>query len=466
MIRYSWPVRILICSLPAGFAGDAVGDDPITPPSYGTLRFDEDYSYLADPGKRNDWLDPVKYIGLRGNEPEYYLSLGGELRERFEGATNPDFGIVANQDSYWLQRATLYGDLHLGRRLRIFAEGISGIIVGESEPAAPPQDDPIDLQFAFVDVVPYLNGDELLTVRSGRFGMSFGSGRLVATRGVPNIPFKFDGVEFIYSRPAWQATAFLTRPVNEDPDDFDSPDQSTAFWGIYVTHWFDAQQVSGLDLYYLGIQREDGSYANGSEAEHRHSFGSRIFGKKGQWDWNAEGVIQTGSFGDQNILAWTVSLDTGFTWDCTWQPRLGLKVDIASGDNDPNDGQRGTFDALYFKSGYFNDASLLRPANLIDVHPNVTIRPTPEITVTGGADIFWRFSRKDALYAPPGSVQIAAMDHESSYVGVALDLNLQWQISRHVSLLASYVHFFTGSYVHAGGGNDVDYFSATLGYVF
>ena len=52
-------------------------------------------------------------------------------------------------DSYLLQRITLLTDLHLGERVRFFVEGVSGLMEGESQPAPPVQQDPIDLQFAF-----------------------------------------------------------------------------------------------------------------------------------------------------------------------------------------------------------------------------------------------------------------------------------------------------------------------------
>ncbi len=52
------------------------------------------------------------------------------------------------------------------------------------------------------------------------------------------------------------------------------------------------------------------------------------------------------------------------------------------------------------------------------------------------------------------------------YIGTALDVNLQWQIQRHLTFGASYVHFFTGSYVHRAGGKDVNYVSTTLSFIF
>src|SRR6266404_350971 len=242
---------------------------PLTPTAYNMLRFDEDYSCLTNEANRTDWFDPIKYIPLRTDAPLWYLSFGGELRERFEGNYDPNFGIHGvGSDSYLLQRVTLLTDVHLGERVRFFAEGISGIVAGESHPAPPVQQDPIDLQFAFVDVVPYLTDDERLTLRVGRFGMSFGAGRLVATRAAPNIPFRFQGVELLYSRPGWEFTGFLTQPV-EDSGGLSGADHSTTFWGLYATHYFDAPHSTGLDLYYLGIQNDHATYASGSGDEHR-----------------------------------------------------------------------------------------------------------------------------------------------------------------------------------------------------
>jgi hypothetical protein len=406
---------ILLLSIPSSvvWAEEVAitGETPPAPPAYKILRFTEDYSSLSDPAKRGDLFDPIKYIPLRTNEPYWYLTLGGEVRERFEGNYAQNFGIGAGDNSYWMQRVTLLGDLHLGERARFFVEGISGVVAGQSLPAPAVQKDPINLQFAFMDVVPYLTEDERLTLRAGRFGMSLGSGRLVATRAAPNIPFKFDGFEAIYDRPFWHATAFLTRPVIEHTDRFDDDDDSTGFWGLYLTHWFDNSHKSGVDAYYLGIAREHGQYASGTGNEHRHSFGSRLFGEKDQWDWNGEAVVQVGDFGNQSILAWTASLDSGYTWDAPWQPRLGLKADVASGQQNPINGPRGTFDALYFKSGYFNDASLIRPENIIDVHPNLSANLSKAVSVNGGADVFWRYSRTDAIYAVPGFVAIPGAEN-------------------------------------------------------
>lgn len=94
-----------------------------TPPAYQVLRLRERYGYLADPALRQDAFDHRIYIQL-GNDTNYFLTLGGEVRERFEGMHNPDFGLRGSYDAYWLQRIDLFTDLHLGEKVRLFAEGI------------------------------------------------------------------------------------------------------------------------------------------------------------------------------------------------------------------------------------------------------------------------------------------------------------------------------------------------------
>jgi len=62
------------------------------------------------------------------------LSLGGELRERFEAIDHDNFGIQTGSDSFLLQRIELLADLHLGSHVRGFVSGISGLVWGKTSP--------------------------------------------------------------------------------------------------------------------------------------------------------------------------------------------------------------------------------------------------------------------------------------------------------------------------------------------
>jgi hypothetical protein len=94
-------------------------------PRYSNARYDDDFSYLRDPACRNDLWDPLKYIPLNSRR-DWYLSLGGEIRERYERFHNPLWGQQPQSPGgFLLQRYLLFGDLHLGENVRIFSELMS-----------------------------------------------------------------------------------------------------------------------------------------------------------------------------------------------------------------------------------------------------------------------------------------------------------------------------------------------------
>src|SRR3954468_2308363 len=80
---------------------------------YQQLRYNDDFAYLADPARRDDVWDPLKYIKL-GDDPSFYLTLGGELRERYGHYDEPFFGLRRrDQEDYLFHRLLLSADLHL-----------------------------------------------------------------------------------------------------------------------------------------------------------------------------------------------------------------------------------------------------------------------------------------------------------------------------------------------------------------
>src|ERR1700691_1470743 len=87
-------------------------------PRYSDVRYDDDFSYLHDPACRKDFWDPLKYIPFNARG-DWYLSLGGEIRERYERFHNPLWGQQPQSpNGYALQRYLLFSDLHLGDHIR------------------------------------------------------------------------------------------------------------------------------------------------------------------------------------------------------------------------------------------------------------------------------------------------------------------------------------------------------------
>src|SRR5262249_22203400 len=127
------------------------------PPAYKLLRYEEDYSYLKNPLCRTDFWDPIKYIPLWDRE-NWYVSFGGELRERYEFYHNLNAGAAPanaqgnNQDM--LQRYLLHADLHVGPYFRFFGQVVTGLEDGRIGGPRPDIDrDAFGVHQAFADFI-------------------------------------------------------------------------------------------------------------------------------------------------------------------------------------------------------------------------------------------------------------------------------------------------------------------------
>ena len=90
------------------------------------LRWNEDYSYLKTAPK-SDLFDPIKYIPL--GPDDWYLSLGGQYRFRYEYFNNVNFspaGSAQDEDGYYLNRLMVHAD-----------RDITSTDRGRTSPAAP-----------------------------------------------------------------------------------------------------------------------------------------------------------------------------------------------------------------------------------------------------------------------------------------------------------------------------------------
>jgi hypothetical protein len=161
-----------------------------------------------------------------------------------------------------------------------------------------------------------------------------------------------------------------------------------------------------------------------------------------------------------------MATDTGYTFSrVPWRPRIGFKADIASGDTHGPDGHFGSFNPLFFKAGYFNDASVIRPTNIADLHPSLQLVPSKAITATFATDFLWRYTVKDGIYGPNGSIEIGPVPG-SRYIGNTAEAALEWKAGRHFVWTASYAHLFSSDSVRSAGGHDVDYLASWVAFTW
>jgi hypothetical protein len=397
------------------------------------------------------------------------LDVSGQLRERFESSQNPVFGLSEPaQNDVFLHRAALSGDLRQGDGFRALVEVVGGYTSGWAGSPPPTQDDPLDVLQAFVETSLPLSNSEVV-VRAGRQELTLGSSRLVSVRESPNIRRAFDGIRATWVRSEdTRVDVFVVRPVFPEDgliDDRSSSERS--FWGAYATFLPAVLGGAAMDAYYLGLRREDASFAQGQGRELRHSVGLRVFGESDGWDWNLEGVWQWGSFDAGRIRAWTLSLDAGYTFSTVpFAPRVGLKSDAISGDRDPLDDTLGTFNPLFPKLPYFSEANLVTPANLLDIQPSVSLSLTQRLNFSVSWNALWKYAKADAFYSPP----LSAVDNTSmtstTDIGRQVSTALEWNASDDLSLAATYVTFEPRGVARQARGRDGSFFMASIQLTF
>ncbi len=427
-------------------------------PAYKLFPYDEDYRYLREPANQTDFWDPIKHIPL-GNDPEWFLSFGGELRERFEYYSYPNLGLQGQTaNAYLLQRTLLHADLHASDYLRTFVQ-FGSYLAPWKESAAPPYLDRLDLQQAFIDVRLPLGIEADPTLRVGRQEMAYGSHRLVSVRDAPNVRRNFDGIKLGDVVDGVRVDAFATRPVLQRSGIFDdSSDTTEAFWGVYSTTPLAFVPGGNLDLYYLGYFNQQARFAAGVGEERRHTLGERFFGNSAGWDWDWEALGQFGTFATQGIQAWGASTDTGRALNLEgWKFRLGLKADFGSGDNNLNGGTLGTLNPLFPKLAYFNQAAILGPSNVLDLQPTLSFTPFRDVMVTLGYDFVWRATTADAIYTGVGAPIAGSAGQPGAFTASQFSADTAWQVDRHVQLGLGYVHFGAGSTLRMLGGHDTDF---------
>jgi len=438
-------------------------------PTFQLMRYDEDWSSLADPSRRRDWLDVLKYISL--GRDGWYATIGGEIREKFELLDQPGFGLgPPDPNGYLLQRYLLSTDLHLGSRFRFFSELQSGIEEGRTGGPRPTDLDRFDLHQAFIDVRLRDTSSARVTLRLGRQELAFGTGRLISPAEGLNLRRSLDGARINVKKGRVDMSATALRLVASRHGYFDNvPDHSQTFWGAGFTATHPFRKIEFLAVYYDGLDNKKAIFAKGVGRAIRETLGAHIWKRSASWDYDSEAVFQWGSFRGAPIRAWAVADDLGYTFEhAALHPRLGIRGDVTSGDHGKQDHVLRSFDPLFSAVPVWSGPSaLLGGINLMDVTPSVRLRLTRTLGLTLESSMFWREDRNDAVYTAFNTPLRALNPSAGRYTATAPSATIAWQATRHMFYSIIYTHFLTGNYFAMSPPNkNVNYLAAWVSYRF
>lgn len=435
--------------------------------AFPNMRYEERWEDLADPRCRTERFDGLKAIDLGDDRA---LSLGGDVRLRYERFSDPGFGRdPRDRNGYFLHRALFHAHLRLTPRLNAFAQLESSDVYGRRPGPRASDRNTLDFNQLFIDWTAWQDGDDRATLRIGRQEVELGSAQFTSSRDGLNDRLAFEGVRFIGNVAGWRLHGMATRVVPTRPGTFD--DYTGALdtqSGVFVARSHSLLPDGNAVVYLNRRTRPSSLYADSVEAEQRITLGTRWWGNDGTWDYNLEAGRQSGSLGEAPIAAWYASADNGITLrSLRWRPRLGLRANVGSGDRRQGDREVNTFSPLFASTAYSGLAGLIGPSNSVAFAPSVQLRPTDEHVVTVGVIGFWRQSTGDGIYNIFSEVQRQPGSSESRHVGTQTTAQLTWTPTRHVTVVTVLSYFQAGAFLReTPPGKSTSYFTMWWVYRF
>ncbi len=465
-------IGIAMAGLALGFSEDSRADeDSSASPQAATTcdtkrpivlfnRWQEDWSVLQNPCVPRKPLDQLKYIPL-GGDPNSYLSLGANLRERMEVSESPLFGLgTARSDTYLIQRAQVHADARIGPYLQFFVQ-LEDARAFDKDVVKTTDKNPLDLEQAFVAWVSPL-GPGTIKLRIGRQEMAFDLQRFISVRDGPNVRQAYDAIWADYEYEKWRFIGYATRPVQyNDVSAFDdTSNRHLTFSGVR----FERQAVGIGDLsgYYSLYTRAGAQFLDAKGDEHRNVFDLRYTGKVAAADYDVESMYQTGHVGSKTIAAWAVGSLLGYTLDTAWKPRVGIQVDAASGDRHPNDNRIETFNPLFPNGYYFTLAGFTGYSNLVHVKPSLTLKPSSKLSLLFAFALQWRMTVNDAVYQQGNAVVPGTAGHGTNWTGAYVQIRADYTVATNLIASVEAVHFRVGDSIRELGGSNSDYIGLEL----
>lgn len=396
-----------------------------------------------------------------------WLRVRGEFRERVEGFDGGGF-VEDRRDLYYLSRIRLNATVTPSRRISFQVQAQDARVAQKTVgPTGAPFKAPFDLRMAFADV-----GDAKspIAVRAGRQELAFGEQRLIGHVSWVNAARTFDAVKVTLRQPTFSVDVFGASVVRILDGAFDTSGNGNRLAGAYAT----TQRLVPLGtvepyLFWrrdVNLPTETRTIGNLGQT----TTGIRMAGRMpARLDYGIEVVVQRGSLGSDDVSAWAGHWQLRETLPGTASVRLTSEYNHASGDADPTDGVRGTFDHLYpTPHDKYGLANQIGWKNIHHARAGVEFTPFKGFPVTTNYHSWWVAEKRDGVYtalgAPLARVPAGAAGR---HVGQELDAQVTRAITPQLQFAAGYAHIFTGAFLkEATPGASYSYPYVMATYVF
>ena len=379
----------------------------------------------------------------------YWLRLSGEYRTRFEGVGATAFK-ADNNDAYVLGRARLNTTVIPASWLKLQFQGQDSQVWGRNpKPDAPPYENTFDVRQAYVELGSVETSK--FGLRAGRQELSFGEQRLIGPLPWTNTSRSFDAIRATYRSKNYRIDAFSASVVNVRDGSFDRRADGNNLHGVYSS-FSKVVPKATIEPYVFwrvgrGVKGEDGI---AGKLDFK-TVGLRWVGKlPANFDYGVEAAGQTGSLGSDDVRAFAGHWVLGFSMPkVKMTPRVFAEYNHASGDRNPTDGRRGTFDQLY-PTGHdkLGLADQVGWRNVENGRAGLELKPTKKLSMSGSYHSWWLANAHDGLYSASGAlVSRVANGSAGRYVGQEADIQSTYPLTTQMQLGVGYAHIFPGTFL-------------------
>ena len=152
-----------------------------------------------------------------------------------------------------------------------------------------------------------------------------------------------------------------------------------------------------------------------------------------------------------------------------YSPRFVLEYNYASGDENPKDGRRGTFDPMYPTAhDKYGLADQVGWRNIHDFRTGTEFKPSKKWLVSSFFHDWWLASPTDALYATTGlPVARSASGTAGRHVGEEIDAQATYTFDKQLQVGGGFGHIFPGEFLRkTTQGNPYNFPYVMVGYAF
>jgi hypothetical protein len=374
-----------------------------------------------------------------------WLRVRGEFRERVESIENIAY-VDARDDLFWLTRFRFNASVTPSKQLSFFVQAQDARAARKDGTVTAPFRGPIDFRMAYADVGA-VSGP--VSARLGRQELVFGEQRLVGHANWANTARSFDGVRATFRRKTLQLDVFAASLVRIMQDDWDQSGNGNRFIGAYASTTALVPKSTIEPYVFWRRDRDVRMETGGLGVLHQSTAGVRWVGQlPSRLEYGIETAVQTGSLGSDSVGAWAGHYQVRTP---AYGPSLRLvgEYNYASGDADPTDGDRGTFDQLYpTPHDKYGLADQVGWRNIHHVRTGVEIGAIKATPITASYHTWWLASATDGLYLATGTllarIPSGAPDR---HVGQEIDVQVSRALTPYLQVSGGYAYIRPGAFL-------------------